>query len=184
MSENNTWDNIDRRAFMKISAATVAGTVGLAKLGMAGIESRQDAVEPFSIHVPDAVLDDLRGRLARTRYPDQLENASWDYGTELSYLKELVNYWRSEFDWRATCGKHSFSHCFGDDVQVSVARHRLVLRIDDCDERLVQLLGQYAHRVVECPVSGSLQALCRCVTPHETPPLNATVLVRKWLWIL
>jgi len=101
MSEKNTWDNIDRRAFMKISAATLAGTVGLAKLGMTGTESRQDAVEPFSIHVPDAVLDDLRGRLARTRFPDQLENAGWDYGTELSYLKELFAYWRSEFDWRA-----------------------------------------------------------------------------------
>lgn len=101
MSEKNTWDNIDRRAFMKISAITLAGTMGLAKLGMAGIKIRQDAVEPFSIHVPDAALDDLHMRLAHTRYPDQIENAGWDYGTELSYLKELVTYWRSEFNWRA-----------------------------------------------------------------------------------
>jgi len=100
MSEKNTWDNIDRRAFMKKSTSTVAGIAGLAKLGMAGKESRQDTVEPLSIHVPDAVLDDLQGRLARTRFPDQLEGAGWAYGTELSYLKELVAYWRSEFDWR------------------------------------------------------------------------------------
>jgi len=101
MSEKNTWDTIDRRAFMQISAANVAGTVGLAKLGMGGTESHQDALESFSIHVPDAVLDDLRGRLARTRFPNQLEGAAWTYGTELSYLKELCAYWRSEFDWRA-----------------------------------------------------------------------------------
>ncbi len=58
-------------------------------------------VSPFRIDVPDAVLDDLRDRLARTRWPTQLDGAEWDYGTELSYLQELCTYWRDEFDWRA-----------------------------------------------------------------------------------
>jgi pimeloyl-ACP methyl ester carboxylesterase len=58
-------------------------------------------IRPFRIEIPDAVLDDLRERLARTRYPDQLEGAEWSYGTELSYLKELIEYWRDKFDWRA-----------------------------------------------------------------------------------
>jgi microsomal epoxide hydrolase len=56
---------------------------------------------PFRIEVSDAVLEDLRERLARTRFPDQLEGAGWSYGTELSYLKELCEYWRKKFDWRA-----------------------------------------------------------------------------------
>jgi microsomal epoxide hydrolase len=60
-----------------------------------------DAVTPFEIRVPDAVLDDLRERLARTRFPDQIEGAGWDYGTELGFLRELVAYWRDKFDWRA-----------------------------------------------------------------------------------
>ena len=48
-----------------------------------------EKVLPFRIEVPDAVLEDLRERLARTRFPDQLDGAGWSYGTELSYLKEL-----------------------------------------------------------------------------------------------
>jgi microsomal epoxide hydrolase len=58
------------------------------------------ALKRFTIEVPDAVLDDLKQRLARTRLPDQLEGAGWDYGTELSYLKELVGYWKDKYDWR------------------------------------------------------------------------------------
>jgi microsomal epoxide hydrolase len=43
----------------------------------------------------------LRDRLARTRWPDQLEGAGWEYGTELDYLRGLCDYWRNTFDWRA-----------------------------------------------------------------------------------
>jgi microsomal epoxide hydrolase len=57
-------------------------------------------VERFEINVPDSVLTDLRERLSRTRFPDQLEGAEWDYGTELEFLRELCEYWRLKFDWR------------------------------------------------------------------------------------
>ena len=59
------------------------------------------AIEPFEIRVPDAVLDDLRERLARTRFPDQIPGSDWDYGTDGAYLEELCSYWRDKFDWRA-----------------------------------------------------------------------------------
>ena len=59
------------------------------------------AVQPFTIHVSDEVLADLRERLARTRWPGEIPNAAWDYGSNLAYLKELVDYWRTQFDWRA-----------------------------------------------------------------------------------
>ena len=59
------------------------------------------AVTPFRIDVPEAVLADLQARLAATRLPDELEDADWDYGVSLPYLRELVGYWRDEFDWRA-----------------------------------------------------------------------------------
>lgn len=58
------------------------------------------AIVPFKIQIPDAVLRDLKDRLSRTRYPDQIEGAGWDYGTNLAYLKELVAYWRDRFEWR------------------------------------------------------------------------------------
>ncbi len=57
--------------------------------------------QPFRCHVPDAVLADLKQRLGRTRLPDQLEGAGWDYGTERDYLDALCAYWRDTFDWRA-----------------------------------------------------------------------------------
>jgi hypothetical protein len=60
-----------------------------------------DAIVPFKIQVPDNVLTDLKARLARTRFPDEIPSTGWDYGTDLTYLKALVAYWRDRFDWRA-----------------------------------------------------------------------------------
>src|SRR5262245_29917431 len=60
-----------------------------------------DRVTPFTIETPDADLDDLWERLDRTRWPDELPGAGWDYGVPLGYLKELAGYWRSGYDWRA-----------------------------------------------------------------------------------
>lgn len=59
------------------------------------------AIEPFRIDVPEAVLDDLRERLARTRFPEPIEGTGWGYGTDAAYLRELCSYWREKFDWRA-----------------------------------------------------------------------------------
>jgi pimeloyl-ACP methyl ester carboxylesterase len=57
--------------------------------------------EPFSLHVPDEVLDDLRERLARTRFPDEVPGSDWRLGTNLAYMRDLVDHWRDGFDWRA-----------------------------------------------------------------------------------
>ncbi|MBZ5524676.1 MAG: epoxide hydrolase 1, partial [Acidobacteriia bacterium] len=58
------------------------------------------AIEKFTIHVPDDVLADLRRRLDATRWPDELENAGWDMGSSLSYMKSVADYWRNAYDWR------------------------------------------------------------------------------------
>jgi len=55
---------------------------------------------PFTLHVPDADIADLRERLARTRFPDQAPGVPWAYGTDLGYMREVVPYWRDKFDWR------------------------------------------------------------------------------------
>jgi epoxide hydrolase len=59
------------------------------------------AIEPFEIHVEDEVIDDLRSRLARTRFPDQIDGTGWEYGIPVAYLRELVDSWRDTYDWRA-----------------------------------------------------------------------------------
>jgi pimeloyl-ACP methyl ester carboxylesterase len=60
-----------------------------------------NSIQPFALNVPEADLADLRDRLSRTRWPDELPGAGWDYGASLPYLKELAEYWRTGFDWRA-----------------------------------------------------------------------------------
>src|SRR5260370_1310741 len=61
----------------------------------------QGKIEPFKIDVSDEVLADLRARLDRTRLPDEVPGSAWDYGTNLAYLRELVESWRTRYDWRA-----------------------------------------------------------------------------------
>ncbi len=58
------------------------------------------SIQPFSIAVPQTTLDDLQTRLAATRWPDEVEGARWDYGSNYSYMKELADYWQQEYDWR------------------------------------------------------------------------------------
>jgi pimeloyl-ACP methyl ester carboxylesterase len=58
-------------------------------------------VEPFSIHVDDQVLSDLRARIRNTRWPDPAPGATWEQGTDLGYLRQVLAYWADEFDWRA-----------------------------------------------------------------------------------
>ena len=57
-------------------------------------------MEAFTIAVPDAVLDDLRERLGRTRLPNQLPDIGWEQGTERDYFVELHAYWHRSYDWR------------------------------------------------------------------------------------
>ena len=73
-------------------------------------------VKAFKIQVEDKVLDDLRRRLETVRWPDQIPNSGWDYGSNLDYLKELVEYWRSGFDWRAQEAKLNLFHHFKSQV--------------------------------------------------------------------
>ena len=55
----------------------------------------------FTLHVLDSEIVDLRERLARTRFPDAAPGEPWLYGTDVGYMRGLVEYWRGPFDWRA-----------------------------------------------------------------------------------
>ena len=60
-----------------------------------------EQVEPFSVSVDEAVLEDLYRRLEHTRFPDRIDNTGWTYGISVDYLAELVGYWRHSYDWRS-----------------------------------------------------------------------------------
>jgi microsomal epoxide hydrolase len=57
--------------------------------------------EAFTLRVSDTAINDLRGRLFRTRLPDQAPGDPWEYGTSVDYLSGLIEHWRNGFDWRA-----------------------------------------------------------------------------------
>jgi pimeloyl-ACP methyl ester carboxylesterase len=59
-----------------------------------------DAIEPFRITASEYALEDLRKRLARTRWPDRETVADWSQGIPLAYVQELCRYWQTGYDWR------------------------------------------------------------------------------------
>src|SRR5258708_2372259 len=73
--------------------------------------------QPFIIAIPQATLDDLRERLARTRWPGEAEGSGWSHGIALDYLKELTEHWRHTYDWRThEAALNTFAH-FKADVE-------------------------------------------------------------------
>jgi epoxide hydrolase len=57
-------------------------------------------IHPFTIEIPEPALEDLRARLAKTRFPEPAPGDDWQYGTPTSYLRDMVARWQ-QFDWRA-----------------------------------------------------------------------------------
>ena len=80
-------------------AVVAALIVGVA-VAHAQSSNGSNTVAPFRIQVPESVLTDLKQRLARARFADEFAGADWNYGTNLAYLRELVTYWRDNYDWR------------------------------------------------------------------------------------
>jgi pimeloyl-ACP methyl ester carboxylesterase len=97
-----------RREALKaaLCAASAALTVGPSVGGLdrtvrQGVGRLGVDVQPFKVAIPERILDDLRQRLSRTRWTDEVRGADWNYGTNSAYLKELMSYWQDKFDWRA-----------------------------------------------------------------------------------
>ena len=57
-------------------------------------------LKPFAIAIPAGELDDLRTRLAHTRWPDEIPGSAWTYGVDLAWARQMAGYWQSGFDWR------------------------------------------------------------------------------------
>lgn len=82
-------------AVVACAAAVVATAVGLAQTPLP-----PDAIRPFSIRISNDALADLKKRLDLTRLPEPLQGPGWTHGTDIGYLRELVAYWRTGFNWR------------------------------------------------------------------------------------
>ena len=58
-------------------------------------------ITPFRIAIPDSALDDLRTRLSRMRWPDEINDDAWEWGTRADTLRRFVDHWSGAYDWRA-----------------------------------------------------------------------------------
>ena len=85
-------------------ARTFAAALVMLLAGVARPSAAQNgdpaAIRPFTIHVADATLADLRARLTNARIAEPLQDG-WALGMDVRYLQDLVAYWRNRFDWRA-----------------------------------------------------------------------------------
>ena len=105
MELNNMNSTLSRRQLL---AAAVAGVLG-SGMGSAQAVSvtdglvlpkADDSIRPFRVTVPQTAIDDLKQRLAHTRWPEQETVADWSQGVPLAKAKTLVSYWREQYDWR------------------------------------------------------------------------------------
>src|SRR5579863_3158111 len=101
-----------RRQFIR--AAAITGGAGLLAAGPLPIEAQQSAekaplldlpaataeVTPFAVHVPEPAINDLKRRLASTRWPERETVSDWSEGVPLQKARALVAYWRDKYDWR------------------------------------------------------------------------------------
>lgn len=106
--------------------------------------------EPFTIDVPDEVLDDLEARLERTRWPDQLPGTGWTYGTDTAYLRELADYWQDGYGWRAEEARlNTFDHYRAEVGGDGLRLHFIHARSDDADAIPVLLLHGWPSTFVQ-----------------------------------
>ncbi len=68
------------------------------------------ALESFVIPFSQRAVDDLRDRLERTRWVDEVPGSNWEYGFDLPFLQEICGYWRDRFDWKAQVERLSMAH--------------------------------------------------------------------------
>jgi pimeloyl-ACP methyl ester carboxylesterase len=107
-----------------------------------------ETIRVYEIDVPDAALADLRERLERTRWPEQLEGTAWSRGVPRHYLEGLVDYWRRGFDWRKQEARlNAFPHYLTEVDDASV--HFLHLRSTEPEARPLLLLHGWPGSFVE-----------------------------------
>jgi pimeloyl-ACP methyl ester carboxylesterase len=69
-------------------------------------------VHPFSLPFSQPAVDDLRERLGRTRWPDEIPGTAWEYGISREFMQDICSYWKDQFDWKAQIDRLSKLHHF------------------------------------------------------------------------
>ena len=105
-------------------------------------------IRPFRIDVPQADLDDLQERLARTRFPGEIPGVGWSRGVPLGYLEDLAGYWADGFDWRGQEAKLNGFPQFTTEID-GQRIHFLHVRSPEPDALPLIICHGYPSSVVE-----------------------------------
>lgn len=155
-----------RRSFLSLSAATVlaasaAGGFSLAFVQPAAAASTvaADAIRPFQVNIPEADLVDLRKRVVATRWPAKETVADQSQGVQLAKLKDLVQYWGTDYDWRKVEKKLNALPMF-------------VTRIDGLDIQFIHVRSKHKNAmplVITHGWPGSILELLKVIDPLTNP---------------
>ena len=142
---------------------TAIGTAVLSSLAAAQDRKADDeSIRQFTIAVKDEVLADLKDRLRRTRWPDEIGGTGWDMGVPLATMKDLVGYWQTGYDWRKEEKKLNELPQF-------------MTRIDGLDIHFVHVRSREKHAL---PLVVVLFFLLSAALPRWTVPPRYDVLLR------
>jgi pimeloyl-ACP methyl ester carboxylesterase len=92
--------SLSLRRSLLAAAAAAFGFVVVATPVVSGVVADDTAIHPFHYHASDSALADLRKRIANTRWPDKETVPDRSQGNQLATLKDIVRYWRTDYDWR------------------------------------------------------------------------------------
>jgi pimeloyl-ACP methyl ester carboxylesterase len=107
-----------------------------------------DAVRAFQVQIPQADVDYLHSRLAGARWPGELPGVDWARGVPLSYLRELAEYWRTGYDWRAAEARLNSYPQFTTEID-GQRIHFLHVRSDKADAKPLLITHGYPSSVAE-----------------------------------
>jgi epoxide hydrolase len=105
-------------------------------------------IQSFKLNIPQAALDDLQYRLAHAQFPDQLPHEGWTQGVPLDYLKKLVEYWRTNYDWRKQEARLNVFPQFTTEIDGQTI-HFLHVRSPEPDAMPLLMLHGYPSSIVE-----------------------------------
>lgn len=110
--------------------------------------TNQPTMQTFKVQVPADTIADLRDRLQRTRWPDQLPGSGWDYGADGGYLRALCDYWREHYDWQGFENRLNAHPQFLDTID-GQHLHFYHLRSPEADARPLLLTHGWPGSIVE-----------------------------------
>jgi epoxide hydrolase len=136
--------------------------------------SPDDEISSFRIDIPQEDLNNLHERLSRTRWAQDLPGTGWDYGVPAGYLRELAEYWRDGFDWRAV---EAELNKFPQFTTVIDGQRVHFLHVRSPEPNAVPLLLSHGWPGTVLEYTGIIKALTDPRAVHADPALAFDVIV-------